>query len=266
VDAPPTRQQLGAAAITWAAVSLADKLDSVVGMFSVGELATGSRDPLGLRRQAQGVVKILVDLPELTGMEARTMLGPLLNQAGQRFPGYGDAQQHVFAYMADRVTYLLEQRGFDARTVRAVMHAGEDSLSPLTARRKAEALAQMSGSESLMGVATLLKRAKNITKGVTRIFLEDVRERLKEPAERALESELSARMAAITAAKARVDYHEAFLQIAQLQPTVARFFDDVLVMAPDEHVRTARLALVTTLRDTILDLADISEMAPETQS
>src|SRR5678816_3304044 len=62
-DAPPSRQQLGAAAVTWAAVSLADKLDSVVSMFWAGERPTGSRDPLGLRRQAQGAMKILVDLP-----------------------------------------------------------------------------------------------------------------------------------------------------------------------------------------------------------
>ena len=69
----PTRrrraQQLGAAAVTWAAVSLADKLDSVVGMFGAGERPTGSRDPLGLRRQAQGAVTILVDLPQLTGLD-----------------------------------------------------------------------------------------------------------------------------------------------------------------------------------------------------
>src|SRR5688500_3910184 len=64
-DAPPSRQQLGAAAVTWAAVSLADKLDSVVGMFIAGERPTGSRDPLGLRRQAQGIVEILAALPGL---------------------------------------------------------------------------------------------------------------------------------------------------------------------------------------------------------
>ena len=67
-DAPPTRQQLGEAAVTWAAVSLADKLDTVVGMFYAGEKPTGSRDPFGLRRQAHGIFKILVDLPELTGL------------------------------------------------------------------------------------------------------------------------------------------------------------------------------------------------------
>jgi len=70
-DAPPSRQQLGPASVSWAAVALADKLDSVAGMFAAGERPTGSRDPLGLRRLAQGAVKILADLPELTGVTAR---------------------------------------------------------------------------------------------------------------------------------------------------------------------------------------------------
>ena len=84
-DAPPSRQQLGRAAIPWAAVSLADKLDSIAGMFTAGERPTGSRDPLGLRRQAQGVVKILADLPELTGLTARLRIGPLLDRATEGF-------------------------------------------------------------------------------------------------------------------------------------------------------------------------------------
>src|SRR5207237_5550385 len=69
-DAPPSRAQLGNAGITWAAVSLADKLDTIVGLFSAGERPTGSRDPYGLRRAAHGVFKILVDLPALVGSRA----------------------------------------------------------------------------------------------------------------------------------------------------------------------------------------------------
>src|SRR5688572_9890308 len=165
-DAPPTRQQLGGGAAAWAAVSLADKLDSVVGMFTAGERPTGSRDPLGLRRQAQGAVKILADLPELTGLNARIAFGPLLERAAQPFGDGRESSAPLATFLTERLAYLLEQRGFDVRTVRAVMHGGLERLSPLEARRKLEALAQMSGSEALLGVATLLKRVKNITKGV----------------------------------------------------------------------------------------------------
>ena len=82
-DAPPSKGQLGTAGVVWAAVSLADRFDSVVGMYAAGERPTGSRDPLGLRRHAQGAVKILADLPELTGVDRRVALGQLLEQAGR---------------------------------------------------------------------------------------------------------------------------------------------------------------------------------------
>jgi glycyl-tRNA synthetase beta chain len=266
-DAPPTRQQLGAAAISWAAVSLADKLDSVVGMFAVGERPTGSRDPLGLRRQAQGAVKILADLPELTGLDLRLPLGPLLARAAEPFGSYREAAPHVFSFMADRLAYLLEQRGFDVRSVRAVMHTGIEQISPLEARRKLDALSQMSGSEALLGVAALLKRVKNITKGVAGADnIGGLKASLKEPAELALWTDLDARSPAIRNAAARSDYREAFTQVAAFQPAVAQFFDDVLVMAEDEQVRSARLALVASLRDLILHLADLSEIAADGQT
>src|SRR6185436_4345328 len=114
-DAPPSRNQLGHAAVSWAAVSLADRLDSVVGMFIAGERPTGSRDPLGLRRQAQGAVKILADLPELTGISATVTLGPLLARAAEPFGGYKDAAALLATFMADRLAYLLTERGFDVR-------------------------------------------------------------------------------------------------------------------------------------------------------
>jgi glycyl-tRNA synthetase beta chain len=262
-DAPPSRQQLGPAATTWAAVSLADKLDSVVGMFTGGERPTGSRDPLGLRRQAQGAVKILADLPELAAITTRLTLGPLLQRAAQPFGGYQDAAAPLLAFMSDRLAYLLEQRGFDVRAVRAVVHGGVEDVSPYEAKKKLEALSQMSGSEALLGVATLLKRVKNITKGIAAPASPAAALLLTEPAERALMAELDTRAPAIRTAAARGDYRDAFSGIAQLQPAVAKFFDDVLVMAEDEQVRIARLGLVATLRDLILGIADISEIVTE---
>jgi glycyl-tRNA synthetase beta chain len=261
-DAPPSRHQLGAAAVTWAAVSLADKLDSVVGMFWAGERPTGSRDPLGLRRQAQGAVKILVDLPDLAGLENRLPLGRLLQQAALPFGGYGDSEAALLSFMGDRLSYLLEQRGFDIRSVRAVTHAGPATISPLETVRKLAALAQMSGSESLLGVATLLKRVKNISKGVAAPAAVDA-SLLTEPAEKALVSALESGATGIRAAASRGDYRDAFTGIAALQPPVAKFFDDVLVMAEDERLRAARLGLVAALRGLILDIADISEIVTE---
>ncbi|MBI3048653.1 MAG: glycine--tRNA ligase subunit beta [Acidobacteria bacterium] len=263
-DAPPTRQQLGEAAITWAALSLADKLDSVVGMFTAGERPTGSRDPLGLRRQAQGAVKVLTDLPEVTGLTARLRIGALLARAGEPF-GAAD-RAPLLSFMADRLTYLLEQRGYDVRNVRAVLHGDIEQVSPLEARLKLEALAQMSGSESLRAVAALFKRVKNISKDVPpsgAVLPEGARPLLKEPAEVLLRRTLEEAAPVISAATSKGDYLQAFQHIASLRAAVAQFFDDVLVMAEDQKVRRARLALVATLRDLILEIADLSEMATE---
>jgi glycyl-tRNA synthetase beta chain len=261
-EAPPSRAQLGRAAIPWAAVSLADKLDSVAAMFAAGERPTGSRDPLGLRRQAQGVVKILADLPELTGLAPRLRIGPLLDRAAAPF-GNQD-RTALLSFMADRLAYLLEQRRYDVRNVRAVLHGDIAQASPLEARLKAEALAHMGGSEALLGVAALLKRVKNITKGVSDgADWRNIQGSLVEPAERTLWSQVDASAPGIQSAAARGDYREAFAGIAALQPPVAKFFDDVMVMTEDQTLRHARLSLVAALRDLILEIADLSEMATE---
>jgi glycyl-tRNA synthetase beta chain len=248
--------------VTWAAVSLADKLDTVVGMFFAGERPTGSRDPLGLRRQAQGAVKTLADLPELTDVFERLNLGALLNKAAAPWELSPESQQALDVFMRERVLFLFEQRGYDIRNVRAVTSRSLNDLDVAAAKRKLEALVHMSGSEALLGVATLLKRAKNITKGVDQVMLlESLRRHLTHPSEERLAEDLAARAPAIRAAAARSDYRDAFTQVSQLQPAVAKFFDDVLVMAEDEAVRAARLGLVAELRDLILSLADISEIA-----
>ena len=113
-------------------------------------------------------------------------------------------------------------------------------------------------------MATLLKRVKNITKNIIGVeSLADIRPALKEPAELALLSEIETSAPLIRAAAAKRDYRDAFANIAHLQPVVAKFFDDVLVMAEEERLRAARLGLVATLRDLILEIADISEIVTE---
>jgi glycyl-tRNA synthetase beta chain len=262
-EAPPTRQQLGGAAVTWAAVALADKLDSVAGMFAAGERPTGSRDPLGLRRLAQGVVKILADLPELLGIDARIELWDLVVQACSSWAPSDDAQQALRTFLRERVIYLFEQRRFDVRNIRAVVPESLERFDVAEAKKKLEALAQMSGSLALQGVAELFKRVKNITKGVSASFGELEKCALKEDAELLLVRVLEETEPRIRSAVGKADYKLAFQTIELLRAPVASFFDDVLVMADDEKLRAARLALVAHLRDLILDIADISEIAPE---
>ncbi|MDP3718501.1 MAG: glycine--tRNA ligase subunit beta [Acidobacteriota bacterium] len=253
--APPTREQLGAAAVTWAAVALADKLDTVTGMFSAGERPTGSRDPYGLRRAAQGLVRILVDLPELTGLDLSLTLGQLV-----KTDGLDDA---FWSFMIDRVRFVLEQRGSDTRNVRAVTHGAPANVSPLVARRKLESLPEFTESPDFKQLAVLFKRVKNIARNLDEAA-PSLGGTLTDPSELALELEIN-RLAPVIAGAvaAGSGYRQAFAEAAKAGPAVAKFFDDVMVMADDLKLRDARLRLLKRLEGSILQLADVSEIVPE---
>jgi glycyl-tRNA synthetase beta chain len=262
-DAPPTRAQLGDAAVIWAAVSLADKVDTVVGLSNAGEKATGSKDPFGLRRQMHGIVRILMDLPEFTGVDREVSIKSLVD-AAEGSVGAGTSWAAGLAGFAqDRVQYALEQRGVPLEIYRGATPPIGDVV-PLRARRVADALQRMRTSEDFQALAVLFKRVKNIAKELKGTALLD-RAALTEPAERAFLAELDARQPRIERSAQAADYRQAFIEIAGLRPAVDRFFTDVFVMVDDERVRTARLTLMADLRDLILQLADISEIVPKTE-
>ena len=274
--APPSQDALGAAAVTWAAVALADKADTVAGLFAAGEKPTGSRDPLGIRRQAQGMLRILIDLPTLTGLEARAPIGALRDLAaalhGDEAAAAGGREREA-AFLLDRLRYLLEARGFDRRNVRAVTHEPLDRIRPLDARRKLEALPEIADTADFRTLATLFKRVRNIARellpdaapaasgGEAGEPFETV---LTEPAERALLAELAARRPAIDgAAREGAGFRAAFAEAAKIGPAVDRFFTEVFVMADDSTLRRARLRLAQQVEQAILQLADVSEIVPE---
>jgi glycyl-tRNA synthetase beta chain len=264
-DAAPSRAHLGEAAVTWAAVSLADKLDTVVGLSRAGEKATGSRDPFGLRRQMHGIVRALMDLPELTGVDREVGLRALLAQAEAHLSISSGASvaDVVMAFAQERVRYALEQRGTPIEIARGATSTGVDVV-PLRARRVAEALQRMRASEDFLALGVLFKRVKNIARELkSRADLD--RTALTEPAEQALLAELDARRPRIEQAVGAADYRHTLVEIAGLRPVVDRFFTEVFVMADDERLRTARLRLMADLRDLILTLADISEIVPQTE-
>ena len=271
-DDPPSREALGAAAVTWAAVSLADKADTVTGLFGAGEKPTGSRDPLGIRRQAQGLLRILIDLPALTGLETRVPIGALRGLANA-WHGDGEtaagARDRETAFLLDRLRYLLEARGFDVRNVRAVTHQPLDAIRPLDARRKLEALPELTDTADFRTLATLFKRVKNIARELPRDAAQAPADEpfetvLTEPAERALLAELTARGPVIDAAvQTGAGFREAFAEAAKIGPAVDRFFTEVFVMVDDPTLRRARLRLMQQVEQLILQLADVSEIVRE---
>jgi glycyl-tRNA synthetase beta chain len=208
-------------------------------------------------------VTTLAARPDRRRAETRVPVQALLEDAARHGEFALDAQAGpaLFTFVRERVTYLFQERGFDVRNIRAVLHAWPD-VDVVEARLKLEALAQLSGSPELQGVATLFKRVKNITKDVPPVA-EVLEKHLTEPAELALVTALPGLEAALREAAGRRDYRRAFTEIGALQPLVAKFFDDVLVMADEPQLRDARLSLVGRLRDRIQDIADISEIVTD---
>jgi len=269
-DAAPTRAQLGKAAASWAALSLADKLDTLVGLFGVGERPTGSRDPYGLRRAAHGIVRILIDLPALTGLAGRPTLGALVERAAAGYPERADLRawpaghfDEMTRFLVERLRYALESRGGDRRNVRAVTWEGLDRLRPVDAAAKLDALPGWTSSPEFTQLATAFKRVKNIASELgdqPARPLEALPPLVREPAERTLLDQLNAVVPRVRQAVERHNYRIALGELAGLGPVVDEFFTHVLVMAEDRELRHARLSLMAHLRDVVRGVADVSEI------
>ncbi len=269
-DAAPSKAQLGKAGATWAAVSLADKLDTIVGLVGAGERPTGSRDPYGLRRAAQGVVKILVDLEATTGIALRPALGPMLKEARSiaSVPEPADKERESFlAFFMERLRHLMQVRGLEYDEIAAATAQLDriERISPADLLDRAREVATMRDSSVFASVAEAYKRAKNIVEqsGTRSSALPWGlnRERLSEPAEVALRNTLDRVGGEIRQSLDARKPQAALEAVASIEPALARFFNDVRVIVPDAGLQDARLALLAELRDRVSEIADISYVA-----
>jgi glycyl-tRNA synthetase beta chain len=260
-DAAPRPDVLGAARVTWASLALADKLDTLAELFSIGERPTGSRDPYGLRRAAHGVLRILIDAEPLTGVSVRPAIGTLVARAFAEASS-ADAAPELEAFLTERLQYVLEARGADRRNARSVL-AGRTEVRVADAAANLAALAALAKSPSFQQLATAFKRVRNIARELAEepAGAPDLRAALTEPAEIALFDEIERRQPVIDRAVADGrGFDAAYEAAAGFEPVVARFFDEVFVMSDDLALREARLRLMKRLERVILQLGDISEI------
>jgi len=227
-------------------VSIADKLDTLRGCFRVGLIPTGSKDPFALRRAAQGIVKILVE--GKLRLPIRTLLG-------------GDAALGEF--MLDRVrNYFRELRGFRYDEVNAVLASGWNDL--VDAEERLSAVRDVRPTENFEPVAAAFKRIRNILKQTDVKPAGGVEESLLEPGP---ESDLYQSFASkrVLIKTAPGDYRAKLETIASLRPETDRFFDKVLVNAPDPAVRQNRLTLLHNVLAEFSTIADFSEIVTNFQ-
>jgi glycyl-tRNA synthetase beta chain len=252
--------------LTGCAVTLADKLDSIVGCFSVGVVPTGSSDPFALRRAALGIVKIILEkkLPVSLSLAIGAAARALLTNPPKR--GLTPQQEtQVMDFILDRARFVLRERekfGYDE--VNAVFRSGAEDL--VDAQKRLAALRAIRKSKNFEPLAVSFKRIRKILEKAN-VRAEDGHkvqpELFAEAAERELFSAVRAAASKVQAEKRGGRYQEALQVIAGLRNAVDRFFDEVLVMAEDEALRKNRLALLSELLREFTTIADFSELGGE---
>jgi len=255
-----------------AIVSLADKADSIAGMFAVGLHPSGSKDPFALRRQANGIVRILAEhkLPLRISDILERALGQYRSSAELRpkLRELEKAPQLLADFFRERLEFYLREvheSGFAYDVVNAVLAAGADDVVDVVAR--AEAVTGVRPTDNFVAISAAFKRIKNILRQASengKRWPDDFSvQPLVEGAEQVLAPLVVEARARVTALSKEKNYEQALSEIAQLRPVVDTFFDKVMVMVEDEKLRANRLALLATMQRSFSTIADFSEIVTE---
>lgn len=235
-------------------LALAERLDTLTGIFGIGQKPTGAKDPFGLRRAALGVLRLLIE------KQLPLDLAVLLDKAADGLSAQlasKPATNETLDYVLERLKGYYQEQGINGALVDAV--AALKVSQPLDFDRRVKAVAafrQLSAAESL---AAANKRISNILKKVDGELPAQVDASLLQlPAEQALAAAVQAQQAKVEPLFAQGDYEAALLSLAELREPVDKFFDDVMVMADDLALRNNRLALLNSLRSLFLRVADLS--------
>jgi glycyl-tRNA synthetase beta chain len=253
-----------------AVLSIADKADSIAGMFALGLVPSGSKDPFALRRQANGVVKTIVEhkLPlnlSVLMADAREQYNG--SEAEKKFTQSGDAySQAIRSFFRERLEfYLRDVLGLAYDVVNATLAAGGDDVVDAVARANAVAKVRPSGDFESISVA--FKRMKNILRQAA-----ETKKKVAEPFNPASLTDQEEKTLAVAlpqvAKKVKElsvarQYEPALLEISRLRPAVDAFFDKVMVMVEEENLRAQRLGLLQTLVNEFSSIADFSEIVTE---
>jgi glycyl-tRNA synthetase beta chain len=265
---PESMEDSAPATVEGAILSIADKADSIAGMFGLGLIPSGSKDPFALRRQANGIVKTIAEhkLPlRLSEIMADARIRYKGSEAEKKFSNAAYAES-VRGFFRERLEfYLKDARGFAYDVVSAVL--GVDSDDVVDAAARAEAVSKVRGSADFESISVAFKRMKNILRQasektkVIAVRLDPTG--LREESEKELAALIPQTVATVEKLRAARDYEGALLEIAKLRPAIDKFFDKVMVMVDDDHLRANRLALLQTVVKEFSTIADFSEIVTE---
>lgn len=244
------------ATATGTAVALADKLETLAGIWGIGLQPTGDKDPFALRRHALGILRMLVEKRLAISLQS------LIAAAATLFAGnanFKDPSADVLTFLYDRLRGQLRERGFSQSEVEAVVAQNPDSLDNIVERLQAvQSFAALPESASL---AAANKRITNILKKAEATPGEINPSLLQEAAEQALYKAMGDVKPSVDSAYAAGDFTGALKTLAALREGVDAFFNDVMVNAEDLALRNNRLALLASLHGMLNQVADISKLA-----
>ena len=239
------------------AVALADKLEALAGMFGIGQVPTGDKDPFGLRRAALGVIRILVE------RKRRVSLSELVDLAYGSFaavPAVALKRQPLLDFIYDRLRGYLREQGYTVNQVAAVVDSRPDFIDDLPLR-----LAAVVAFAALPEAAALSTANKRIVNILRKSGVDSARAidsaRLAEGAESDLYITFQKLGPQVAAHYDNGDFHGALRALATAKPIVDRYFNDVMVMTDDPALRANRLALLHDIAGTMNRVADISKLA-----
>ncbi|MFA7553199.1 MAG: glycine--tRNA ligase subunit beta [Spongiibacteraceae bacterium] len=244
--------------LTGCAVALADRLDTIIGIFGIGQAPTGSKDPFALRRASLGVLRIIVE--KGLNLDLRDLLTQALQQ--QTIATKEGLIDTVLEYMIERFRAGYEENNIPAEIFMAVSAKGLSQ--PLDIDQRVKAVYSFSQLAEAQALAAANKRVSNILAKLDDISAIKTVDSslLTDQAEQALAALVDAKAKAIEPLIVERQYQQALATLADLRESVDRFFEDVMVMVDDEAIKNNRLALLKQLRGLFLEVADISLLVP----
>lgn len=246
------------ATTTGAIIALADRLDTITGIFGIGQQPTGSKDPFALRRASIAVLRILVE--KNLALDLRDLLTFAKNQHKNLTVG-DELVEQVLAYMLERFRAFFEDANIPAEVFQSV--TAKQLSQPLDINQRVLAVNEFSKLPQAQALAAANKRVSNILAKQNAAVSTDVNAALlQEDAEKILAQAVSAKAAVVAPLFAAREYTKALAALADLQQPVDAFFDSVMVMSDDPALQQNRLALLQQLRGLFLEVADISYLVP----
>ncbi len=237
-------------------LALADRIDTLVGIFGIGQKPTGAKDPFALRRAALGVLRIIIEreLP----LDLRLLYQSAADLLGERLEDK-QAVDSCLEYTLERLKAFYQDQGVEVDVIDAVLI--QQPTRPLDFDHRVKAVSAFRKLEQAESLAAANKRIGNILKKVDHSLPEQIDvSLLQEDAERALYQQLEQLKPDVLAMFDSGDYEAALMRLAGLRETVDRFFDDVMVMVDDPALQRNRLALLNQLRGLFLRVADLSRL------